>query len=1771
MVKILLFFLLFTLNIFAQYQVSSYQESGNTIRFEVKPDLIPLASLTDDIRTKMRSYYDESRPGELALPTRSIFVAIPPGAKISVNYNVKERSVEDFNPSINPEASLTKDTTIDLNFELRAVMAPTPKSPVEILGYFDLKGVRIVHLKLHQYNYNITSAKLETIKRIELDIISDRPLINYNTGIKHSETAKQLFKGLVVNPDAAPKFASAVPANDTTGNWIDYSATYVKIGVAKDGIYRVYGSDLQAQGVNLAEIQPATLQLLKKGKQEPVFVFNGSDNIFDAADYIEFLGERNMGDPNYRVPNAYGEPYNEYFDRFTDTTVYWITWNRGAGERVTTAPQTLGVASDTLKFYHELVHQEQDRSYLNFDGNLARRDLPYFYENKTLYWQNINAPTAMASRSYTFSVSELASVDSVRFFSRLASGASSSASGSHSLVMQIGTLYPTFDSTSLDRYERTVLDGTAPAGLLANGNNTLKVVSYPTTGNSINTVWVDWIQMEYPRNLKATNDSLVFRFPYTATNDVKFIQLTNISSDSLILWKKGTNPKKIFTQRSGSSVILQDTVGQSDKYFLVKNSGVLKPVIYYKKNWKNLRNPQNKADFLAVSIQAFAQPVKQHLGYLKSAHTLDTMFIEMNDVYDEYSYGYFSTEALREFFRTTQTSWQSPHPDYAMLVGSAAWDFKLAYNKAYGFRLKYNLVPSFGSPISDNLLSVFDSTSSYIPQIIIGRIPSKTIDETSRYFNKLADHYSQKYDRFNKRILLLSGGVDETQASEFKQQNTNLAGMFRSKPYSFVTKQYYRTFNPVTNYGPFPLDEVDHNIKQGGLIISYVGHSGTFHWDNDIRTPSQLLNNSGKGSILTDFGCSTGKFGEPDVDCFAEQFLLYPTGQPTAYISNSSLGFTSTAGVAPSLFYNTIIADSLWKPAEALRMTKVKLLQNYGNGLTNQLFVMTNTYFGDPYMNLYIPPKPNFLFENEAISIFPKNPSDLDDSVKLTIRYLNLGSAIKDTLTLKMTDILNGVTIFDIVLQRPVSEYSDSVVFSIPIKNKLGLHTVKVTLNEDKHIDEIYNSDNEAEASFVVSSSTSRDYLRYASENVVKDYLYFINPQRKPENESLTIQIADNPIMQSSITYVVPFDTFHTKVSLASLTKERRYWFRVKDYATGQFGVIRSVFLSGKSGFGLTDSLSFSASESINTSFAGRSFKLQDRSLSLSVRSAGYFDGNDAQILYNGVNALVSNTVLSHNTAVFDAKTMEFLYAKSFNLTYGNYTTELNDYKNMLDSIDENQILVIAPAHDASIADAGLRSKIKLFGSKYIDSLRQADSWILIGRKNAAPGSVPELWRKKGAGSVSFDSTFVLNVRSGSLTTNKIGPVSNWDKLEIKSTIPDSTSLKFRVIGIDTSGTADTTGYLVGNEGVYDLRYLNDSAYVKIRVLTEFQSSDGRTTPEIQDLFLKYDDLTEVGTNYQSVSFSADTVLPKSSNKLFFNISNGSETIARNFKLRVDSKSGNSAVTKIFEQIVDSIGVFSSRKYSLDIVAPIDYGSAELTITIDPENTLNEFFKDNNSYKIQYFIKGDTSKPYLTFSIDGANVPDGEYINPKADLKIELYDFSSIPLQDTSTISMRLNGNPVFFNSQGVKYTFSNSNPKVTVNYQPEFKDGDYEFSVVARGNSSSFADTARIEKRFSVMNEPKLLNVYNYPNPFANETWFTFKLTQIPDELRIIVYTVAGRKIRDIIVPVSQLKYDFNKIHWDGRDEDGDILANGVYLYRVVMKKAEKTERITEKIAIIK
>jgi hypothetical protein len=84
-----------------------------------------------------------------------------------------------------------------------------------------------------------------------------------------------------------------------------------------------------------------------------------------------------------------------------------------------------------------------------------------------------------------------------------------------------------------------------------------------------------------------------------------------------------------------------------------------------------------------------------------------------------------------------------------------------------------------------------------------------------------------------------------------------------------------------------------------------------------------------------------------------------------------------------------------------------------------------------------------------------------------------------------------------------------------------------------------------------------------------------------------------------------------------------------------------------------------------------------------------------------------------------------------------------------------------------------------------------------------------------------------------------------------------------------------------------------------------------------------------------------------------------------------------------------------------------------------------------------------------------------------------------------------------------------------------------------------------------------RVSDVFNYPNPFPSGTTFTFRQNlRTPLNATVKIYTLAGRLIQSLdgVSPGEP----FVKIPWDGRDRDGDILANGVYLYKVIVRTTD-------------
>ena len=115
---------------------------------------------------------------------------------------------------------------------------------------------------------------------------------------------------------------------------------------------------------------------------------------------------------------------------------------------------------------------------------------------------------------------------------------------------------------------------------------------------------------------------------------------------------------------------------------------------------------------------------------------------------------------------------------------------------------------------------------------------------------------------------------------------------------------------------------------------------------------------------------------------------------------------------------------------------------------------------------------------------------------------------------------------------------------------------------------------------------------------------------------------------------------------------------------------------------------------------------------------------------------------------------------------------------------------------------------------------------------------------------------------------------------------------------------------------------------------------------------------------------------------------------------------------------------------------------------------------------------------------------------------------------------------------------------------------------------TGNFADS--IVNSVVVENDLSISGMSNYPNPMGTETNFMFRITGEfpPSTCKVKIFTVAGRLIKEID---ANAIVGYNSIYWDGKDTDGDYIANGTHLYKFIVQGNSQVETITQKLVILR
>ena len=475
------------------------------------------------------------------------------------------------------------------------------------------------------------------------------------------------------------------------------------------------------------------------------------------------------------------------------------------------------------------------------------------------------------------------------------------------------------------------------------------------------------------------------------------------------------------------------------------------------------------------------------------------------------------------------------------------------------------------------------------------------------------------------------------------------------------------------------------------------------------------------------------------------------------------------------------------------------------------------------------------------------------------------------------------------------------------------------------------------------------------------------------------------------------------------------------------------------------------------------------------------------------------------------------------------------------------------------------------FGTK----VQTGEPFIGIGRKDVAGYTAPIITPDRTSGTpanaqqLSYTFNYIFDVQS-SVTSTLIGPANSWRSVISSFTEYDSPSdfVKLDLIGIDNTGNSSVLLENLQTSPSFDIGSVNATQYPYIRLRTTLEDDDLNTAVQMrkwQVLYQPYPEGLLYATTPNTISnpTEAQEGQPVSYDFVFKNISG--EDFTDPVIVEYQVKLANNSVD-VFYDTLSILPAFDSLSFSKEF-STLGYGGINSVTAFANPYLQNEQNYANNVAQQFFTVATDSLHPVLDVVFDGRHIMNGEIVSASPVISISGKDDNQfLSLSDTNNLDVYLsdpstgNLSQIDLGSSSITW-ITQSVDEFRLDFKPDnLADGIYTLRVQLRDASENQSGTVPYEITFEVINKSTITHFYPYPNPFSTNVRFVFTLTgnTIPDEMKIQIMTVTGRVVREITqdeIGAITIGNNITEYAWDGKDEFGDQLANGVYLYRVITR----------------
>jgi hypothetical protein len=477
------------------------------------------------------------------------------------------------------------------------------------------------------------------------------------------------------------------------------------------------------------------------------------------------------------------------------------------------------------------------------------------------------------------------------------------------------------------------VDVELPAGLLKVGANTVRLTLPDDTGGVFDLVNLESYALSYPRALVARDGQLTF----TATGE--WFEVTGLSEAQVVVYRVDAAgvvqvEAQVESDGAGHAVGFAGTGGEAT-YHVSAVSALGEVGLSVPAEVADIGAGQ--AQYVVITHEDFVGPDLELLVQMKRAQGLTVKVVEVGDIYAEFGHDIVDADAIHAYI---QHAVREMGTEYVLLVGGDTYDYRNYLNLG-----AVSFIPSLYRQ-TDRIVRYAPVDAAYadvdgddVPDVAIGRMPVRTVEELGVLVAKLAAYGQRDYDR---SAVFAADGYDRGQLYSFGDDSEAMIAALPADWRGNVTRAY------VDELGVDGARQRLIGALDGGVALtSFAGHSGPTEWTFDglfTGSDAALLSNPSRPTVVTQWGCWNTYYVSPTEDTLGHELML--NGDRGAV---TVLGASTLTQAASERALALQVYARLFEPGVSIGRAVLEAKRAYAERYPGQLDVILGwTQLGDP-------------------------------------------------------------------------------------------------------------------------------------------------------------------------------------------------------------------------------------------------------------------------------------------------------------------------------------------------------------------------------------------------------------------------------------------------------------------------------------------------------------------------------------------------------------------------------------------------------------------------------------------------------------------------------------------------------------------------------------------------------------------------------------------------------------------------------------------------------